>query len=68
MMFIKIYYFIIFIKITISFFRYICLEPEFKEDFAEYLLNHDDPDGAAFLFYEIFKDEGFASKNRKSKF
>jgi hypothetical protein len=48
--------------------RFVCLEPEFKEDFAEYLLKNDDPDGAAALYYEIFKDEGFASRKRKSKF
>jgi pre-mRNA-splicing factor SYF1 len=48
--------------------RYLCIEPDFKEDFAEYLFNNNDLDGAAKIYYEILKDENYSSKKGKSKF
>jgi hypothetical protein len=48
--------------------RYLTIEPEFKEDFANYLVRNKDVDGAAKIFLEILQDSRFVSKSDKSTF
>ena len=55
-------------KKILSLLLYLKIEPDFREDFAEYLLRNHDYDGAAAAYSEIMKDDRFASKKGKSTF
>lgn len=48
--------------------RFLKIEPDFKEEYAEYLVSHKDYDNAAKIYYDILKDDSFFSKNGRSHF
>ncbi len=47
--------------------RYIKINPDFKETFAEYLLERNLYDKAAEVYQTILDDEGYSSKAGKDK-
>lgn len=47
--------------------RYIKLNPDFKEQFADYLLERKMYNKAVEVIIEILKDDGYHSKAKKSK-
>lgn len=47
--------------------RYIKINPDFKESFAEYLLERNLYDKAAEVYQAILDDEGYSSKAGKDK-